>query len=478
MSCIRMGQRRGDEDTQAARAGLFNDLVGGVPPKSEADLCDAAPVDLCSIGLGPSNLSLAALAAPLPELTTLFLEANDRFQWHPGLLLPQAELQVSYLKDLVTLVDPTNPYSFLNFLAEQGRLYRFLIANRDTNVSRAEFTQYYAWAAQRIPSVRFGHRVTSVDHDGHSFIVRSARRPAVRSRNLVVGVGREPYVPEAAHAALGTNLFHASEFLRRDPELAERSVVVIGGGQTGAELVDHILGQDMLPRRLTWISRRHGFLPLDDSAFSNEWFNPEFVRRFYALPEPTRGSLLARQQLASNGISEHLLSRIYRRLYDLDYVIPNRLQYALRPSCELTGVTRDGDLMRVTVEDTIAGRRETLLADVVILATGYRHVVPGMIRPLLDDGGFGDVETNFDYSLRWRGAARGRIYLQNAAERTHGVADPNLSLAAWRSAVIVNSVLGREVYRTSAYGSVLRQPEDEADPAERELVATNTGGLR
>jgi lysine N6-hydroxylase len=30
---------------------------------------------------------------------------------------------VSYLKDLVTLVDPTSRYSFLNFLVREGRIY-------------------------------------------------------------------------------------------------------------------------------------------------------------------------------------------------------------------------------------------------------------------------------------------------------------------------------------------------------------------
>lgn len=459
---------------------MFHDLVSGVRSKSETDLSDAAAVDLCCIGLGPSNLSLAALAAPIGDLTTVFLEANDRFQWHPGLMFPQAELQVSYLKDLVTLVDPTNPYSFLNFLSEQGRLYRFLIAARDTSVSRAEFSQYYSWAARSIPSIRFGHRVTAVDHDGRSFLVRSARQPGVRARNLVVGVGHDPFIPAGVQPSLGENFFHASEFLRRDPKLAERSVVVIGGGQTGGELVDHILGQDLLPHRLTWISRRHGFLPLDDSAFSNEWFNPAFVRRFYALPEPTRGSLLRRQHLAGNGISEHLLGRIYRRLYELDYLTPNRLDYVLRPSCELVGAGREGDLIRVALQDTTTGRSDALLADVVILATGYRHVLPEVIRPLLEADGFADAETNFDYSLRWPGADAGRIYLQNGAERTHGIADPNLSLAAWRSAVIINSVLGREVYRTDGHGSVLWGPSTVADfPGDAlDLAATNTGGSR
>lgn len=43
-------------------------------------------------------------------------------------------------------------------------------------------------------------------------------------------------------------------------------------------------------------------------------------------------------------------------------------------------------------------------------------------------------------------AASNRIYVQNGARRSHGVAYPNLSLAAWHSAVIINSLLDREHY--------------------------------
>ncbi|MFH8467621.1 hypothetical protein [Streptomyces sp. NPDC017991] len=39
-----------------------------------------------------------------------------------------------------------------------------------------------------------------------------------------------------------------------------------------------------------------------------------------------------------------------------------------------------------------------------------------------------------------------RIYIQNGARKSHGVADPGLGLAAWRSAVILNSLLDKEYY--------------------------------
>jgi lysine/ornithine N-monooxygenase len=96
------------------------------------------------VGAGPFNLSLAALLAPT-GFNARFFDKSAEFDWHPGLLFPEASIQVSYLKDLVTLVDPTSQYSFLAFLRAHKRLYRFI--NRSQPVSRKEFNQYLQWVA-------------------------------------------------------------------------------------------------------------------------------------------------------------------------------------------------------------------------------------------------------------------------------------------------------------------------------------------
>ena len=48
-----------------------------------------------------------------------------------GMMLEGTHLQVPFLADLVTLADPTSPYSFLNYLKEKGRLYPFYIREND-----------------------------------------------------------------------------------------------------------------------------------------------------------------------------------------------------------------------------------------------------------------------------------------------------------------------------------------------------------
>ena len=70
----------------------------------------ADQVDCIGIGIGPSNLSTAALLDPVPGFRCEFFDRKPEFQWHSGLLFDDATLQVSVIKDLVTLVDPTSRF--------------------------------------------------------------------------------------------------------------------------------------------------------------------------------------------------------------------------------------------------------------------------------------------------------------------------------------------------------------------------------
>ena len=149
--------------------------------------------DAIGVGLGPFNLSTAALLEPVKKLNTLFFEREKEFQWHPGLLFPDATIQVSFLKDLVTLADPQSQYSFLAFLFANRRLYRFINANF-TRVSRVEFNQYFRWVANRLPNLEFGQEVHSISLEDESFIVCTSRGQA-RARNIILGTGLQPMIP-------------------------------------------------------------------------------------------------------------------------------------------------------------------------------------------------------------------------------------------------------------------------------------------
>ena len=128
--------------------------------------------ELLGIGLGPSNLSLAALLHPVEEKIH-FLEKKSEFQWHPEIMFGDSTMQTSYLKDLVTPVDPTNPYSFLNYLKESGLFYSFLNTQRNS-ITRLEYQQYGQWVSQSLGEfIDFETDVYAVDFDGRQFVTQT-----------------------------------------------------------------------------------------------------------------------------------------------------------------------------------------------------------------------------------------------------------------------------------------------------------------
>lgn len=460
---------------QAPQGGdVLNALTAGSTRRrdKESNRNQDRPLSFAGIGIGPANLSLAALSEPLPDLTYEFFDRRPEFTWHPGLNFPGTTIQVSFLKDLVTLVDPTSPYSFLSFLVAKNRLYRFLTANFP-GVLRAEYDQYFRWASTLVPGLNFGHEVTAVDFDERYQEFRiETTRGHFTAENLVLGTGLPPAVPEACLPHLGEQVFHASEFTQRKPPTRGRDVVVLGGGQTGAEVFLTLLRDGRArPRRTTWITRRANFLPLDDSPFTNELFFPNFAQYFHGETGTRKARLLNDQKLASDGISISTLEEIYRELYTMECVQGNGDFYRLLPESELVGLERDADKLVVTTQSAACGVTRSMVADTLILCTGYEYRPPEFLAPLLSriclPGG--RFKISDDYSLDWDGPPGSRIYVQNAGRHEWGAADPNLSLLSWRSATIINSLVEYRRYDTGKTSSALRfgdKPEQSAWPAE------------
>ncbi|MBD0742906.1 lysine N(6)-hydroxylase/L-ornithine N(5)-oxygenase family protein [Streptomyces sp. CBMA152] len=403
-------------------------------------------LDYAAVGVGPANMSLAALAHSVEGLRGAHLERRETFSWHPGLLLPEATLQVSLLKDLVTLVDPTSPFSFLSFLATEGRLYRFLAADFPA-VLRTEFNQYLKWVADRLPSLTFGADVQSVDFREGAFQVRTGDSE-VTARHLVLGTGLTPSIPETFRPFLGPSVFHSGEFLLRAPDVTGKRVVVVGGGQSGAEIVRH-LATDAAPESVTWASRRTSFQPMDDSPFANDLYSPEYVRHFHALPAERKARLLERQKYTSDGIDLQVLQDIYRLSYRDEYLENNPGRLRFLPDCAVTALEGGPDEFKLHTESSGLDAPAMLAADIVILCTGYAYELPDFMATLAPRLRRTDglLSVRDDFSLDWDGPDGNRIYIQNGARHAWGVADPNLSLLAWRSAVILNSMLGETRYQ-------------------------------
>lgn len=432
-------------------------------------------LDVAGIGIGPFNLSLAALLATVPEVHSRFFERRAAFAWHPGMLLPGTSMQTSFLKDLVTPVSPTSPFSFLAYLVAKGRFFRF--ANAEfPRVRRAEFADYMRWVADQLPNLSFQREVTEIDFDGPDFVLSFTDGRYHRATNLVVATGLSSHAPPWAERHLGSGCLHSQRYMDTDFSVADRRVVIVGGGQSGAEIFLDLLSCSRgTPREITWISRRQNLDPLDETAFTNEYFTPDYVRHFHRLPEDRKPSIVEGQKLAGDGVSPRTLSELSQRLYEEDFLKARGVQYAILTHRDVRAMTRDRGAYSLEMHNAFDHADEVVSADVVILATGYRYVLPPCLASMessIERDDEGNIKLAEDYSVSWSGPPSRRIYMQNAGRHSHGIADPQLSLAAWRSAVIVNSLLGREIYPTTPAPTPIRW--SHAPGAERSPSASET----
>ncbi len=420
-------------------------------------------VDLASVGIGPFNLSIAALADEVPELRMRAFERRPCFAWHPGLLFPGSRMQTSFLKDLVSAVSPTNRHSFINYLVERGRFHAFLAAESSA-IERREFADYLGWVAQRLPSLRFGVEVRELRASSGGFEVIHDRG-RTHARHVVLGTGRVPALPECARPRLGERCFHAIDALARTIDVRGARVAVVGGGQTGAEILLELLrGRWGEPARVDWISRRMNFEPLDESPFTNHLFTPGFVATFHALDQAKRAALLERHKLSGDGISLATLRELHDRVYER-LVAGEGPAIELMPGRELIGLDEGHRGFEPALHNQLDGASEPVEADWVILCTGLREQLPACVEPLLpelelDELGAPQVGERFE--LRRRTRSEGRLYIVNGGRKTHGIAESQLSLMAWRSAVILNDVLGRSRFVVERERQLIRWSSREA----------------
>jgi lysine N6-hydroxylase len=411
------------------------------------------PYDLLGVGIGPFNLSLAALADQVPGLTALFCEARPEFRWHPGMLVDGARMQVPFLADLVSLVDPTNPWSFLNYLRAQERLFPFYFAER-FQLARREYDHYCRWVAERLPSCRFGTAVTAVRWADGVFEAElgDAKQP-VRARNLVLGVGTAPVWPPA-FAGLEEHpaICHSGDYLRRRGGLGHaRDITVVGSGQSGAEVfLDLLRGRGEDGTRLRWVTRTRALAPMEYSKLGLEHFTPDYTRYFHALPAAVRDRLVAEQWQLHKAASAETLADIHDLLYERTIGRPiGAVAAEITPGTEVTAALPGPDGLELHCLHRDSDTHRTVHTDAVVLATGYQSAHPALLDPLadlIDWDDQGRIRVDLDHRVATAPALTGGLYVQNAELHTHGVGTPDLGLGAHRAAVILNALTGRVVH--------------------------------
>ncbi|KIQ03955.1 alcaligin biosynthesis protein [Agrobacterium tumefaciens] len=413
---------------------------------------DNAIYDFTGVGLGPFNLGLACLAKPVPWLRSVFLDRSRGFNWHPGMLLENATLQTPFMGDLVTLADPTSPFTFLNYIKEQGKIYSFY-TREDFFLLRNEYNLYCQWAATKLDNLKFGHTVKDVRYDkaASTYRLTVANRLGgiknIETRKLVVGTGTSPSIP-ACCQKLAPHITHSSHYMTHKKQLqARKSVVIVGSGQSAAEIYYDLLSEiDNHNYSLDWVTRSPRFFPLDLTKLNLEMTSPDYARYFHGLPEQTRDRVLQEQSALFKGINASLLKDIYDLLYRKS--LKGRVETNLIPNSELIDARHAPGRQEFSLEFR---QREqditfTLQPDAVILATGYDYKEPeflGGISERLRRDSKGRLDVGANYAVD-HGASE--VFVQNLDIHTHGFVAPDLGMACLRNATILREIAGYEVY--------------------------------
>ncbi|KAI1772172.1 L-lysine 6-monooxygenase (NADPH-requiring)-domain-containing protein [Hypoxylon cercidicola] len=394
-------------------------------PKNQSHLRKTPPEevhDLICVGFGPASLAIAVAIhdtiekGSFPKLgnglppKVLFLEKQPRFAWHAGMLLPGAKMQISFIKDMASLRDPTSSFTFLNYLHKNGRLVEF--TNLNTFLpARVEYEDYLRWCAGFFDEVvQYSTEVVSISpakvsepsapistFTVTSKDIKTGALKIHRANNVIVAIGGQPSIPKTLPSG-HPRVVHSSQYSHLVPEiLKDRDfpyrVAVIGAGQSAAEIFNNI--QTLYPNSRTSLVMRSEFLkPSDDSPFVNSIFNPSFVDSLYQRSATHRHALLEDVRSTNYGVVRlELIERLYERMYDQRREIGSderKWPHRILNATDVVGFEAKSDQLRLTVrplncakyavhnssQDGVCNsiaEEETLEVDLIVAATGYKR---------------------------------------------------------------------------------------------------------
>ncbi|APQ10955.1 ornithine monooxygenase [Pseudomonas oryzihabitans] len=426
---------------------------------AQHDSASSTPYDLLGVGFGPSNLALAIALREQGERTgrplrSLFIDRQADYRWHGNTLVTQSELQISFLKDLVTLRNPTSPFSFVNYLHSQERLVDFI--NLGTFYPcRLEFNDYLRWVAEHFSDLsRYGEEVVRVEPaaaeaDGTvrqlAVVARDVegRERRYQTRALALSTGGTPRIPQVFRALRQyPQVFHHAQYLERVAALPcaqgkAMRIAVVGGGQSAAEAFIDL--NDSYPHvQVDMVLRGAVLKPADDSPFVNEIFAPAYTDLVFNQPPEERERLINEYHNTNYSVVDlDLIERIYGIFYRQKVAKSQRHGFLCRRNIE--AAHRVEEKVELRLRDVATGTVENHRYDAVILATGYertshRHLLEPL-SPLLQE-----FDVDRAYRLQTDERLQVPIYLQGFCQHSHGLSDTLLSVLPARAGEIAEAL--------------------------------------
>lgn len=401
--------------------------------------------DLIGVGIGPMNLGLSALAHPTP-LRTLFFDESEQFSWHPGMMIKDSMMQTSFISDLVTLADPTSPFTYLNYLRSLNRLHTFYFYEK-LLISRQEYNAYLKWVSTQLDDLHFSTRVIDIQDTGDSYEVlveevATGKRTTYETRNVVLGTGSKPSIPES----FDKNVIHNTQYvMEKEAILQQDKVSIVGSGQSAAEIfLDLLTSNRPETFELEWISRSTIFETLETGKLGEEIFSPSYVRYFNSLPLAIRQEAVAKFTRSQNGISPETLQAIYEHLYDLSTEEQQRVK--IRANLEVDQISYDSDFT-ITMRHTELNEQRTSETGAVVAATGFVPSLPLFINRLnIAFEGEQAWKVDANYRISRTVPTNHHLYATTNLELSHGPAADNLGMSVSRNQLILNDVAGKELY--------------------------------
>jgi lysine N6-hydroxylase len=413
--------------------------------------------DLIGVGAGPANLSLASLLTTarergLASITATFFEREANVFWHSLQMFPGTLMQTEFYRDLVTPIDPTSRFSFLNYLKAQARLDQFLCSST-IYPTRREFEDYFRWVAGQIGDVILGVAVNRVDYDAKKklFVVDAGAQGGCETKHIVFGCGGRPR--SGVEESRSRRIVDVSRLLGFTFPETLSCILVVGGGQSAAECLNYLLDKfSERPVRIDWLTSETSFRALDTSNFSREMFSTAYAQVFSSLTGKAREKINNDDKSVANGMLPLLAQALYQRLYQLRH-LPGpekaRPTVHVQANTEVVEVRENPSGVSVKASIVSAGKTDVADYDCVILCTGLDDetiLESSVIGPELRRR----IEKNQDrtgYAVTWDGPSDRMIFVQSQNKDTHGLGDSSFVTAPGRNAAILNSIAGREIYK-------------------------------
>lgn len=426
--------------------------------------------DVIGVGFGPSNLALAIALEELSQLNgkalnALFIDKQAHYRWHGDTLSSQSELQISFLKDLVSLRNPTSPYSFVNYLKQQDRLVDFV--NLGTFYPcRLEFNDYLGWVAEQFAEQAvYGEEVTRIEPEFDNGAIHhlkliskttNGQEHVRHARSVVISTGGSPKIPDAfAPYKNDPRVFHHSTYLTSLSKLPcsegkPMRIAIIGSGQSAAEAFIDL--NDSFPSvKVEMILRGTALKPADDSAFVNEIFAPQYTDLVFKQTPQDREKLIKEYHNTNYSVVDpELIERIYGILYRQKVAHQYRHAVLCRQQVEAVHTSDQG--IELTLRDLATNQQRTHRYDAIILATGYeRRTHRSLLEPL--ESHLNGFEVDRDYRALASPALLAPVFLQGFCETSHGLSDTLLSVLPMRSEEIGKALYKALKIQTSTHES-------------------------